>query len=390
MITSTDRNATINFPESGEYTGVMIVNKNAIVCSDTAYLALNIIPSDIKADFEFTYDKCSSLPVQFKDKSIGILTPIKTWKWEYMDGESGIAKNPAHLFKKPGNYPIKLTVSDGKICKAEVIKDLVYFPAPELLDVLPDKFRACAPAEIHFQNLSLPLDTSYQVEWDFGDGTRASGLNASHTYKTPGSYAIGLSIKAPSGCVTKESFPAFVKVQDGPNADFSYSPTEITTLNSTVHFSNLSKDAVAYSWNFGDNSVSELSNPNHSYKDTGTYNIILIAKHQNGCVDTTSKNLDVQLHISYFLPNAFSPNNDGVNDIYLGNGTILGMQDFKMSIFNRWGEMVFYSEDPYAGWNGKKHNQGLIEPNGVYVCMVQYKTNKGEAREVKSFATLIR
>jgi CHU_C Type IX secretion signal domain len=66
------------------------------------------------------------------------------------------------------------------------------------------------------------------------------------------------------------------------------------------------------------------------------------------------------------------------------------MQDFNMSIFNRWGEMVFYTEDPLQGWNGRKNNQGLVEPNGVYVCLVRYKTDRGEARELKGFATLIR
>ncbi|MEP7321352.1 MAG: PKD domain-containing protein [Saprospiraceae bacterium] len=390
LITNTDRDATILFPEPGEYTGLMIVNKNAIICSDTAYVDLNIIPSDIKADFDFTYDKCSSLPVQFKDKSFGVQTPIKTWKWDFMDGEIGSGKNSNHLFKKPGNYPVKLIVTDGKICKSEIVKNLVYFPAPEVLDVLPDKFRACVPANIHFQNLSLPLDTSYQVDWDFGDGTHSAGLHADHTYDKPGSYSIAISIKAPSGCVSKETFPAFVKVQEGPDADFTYNPEIITTLKSVVNFSNQSKGAISYSWNFGDNSVSAITNPIHHYTDTGKFNIVLVALHENGCIDTASKTLEVLLNISYFLPNAFSPNNDGVNDIYVGNGAILGMQDFKMSIYNRWGEVVFLSEDPFGGWNGRKQNNGPVEPNGVYICVVQYKTDKGESREVKSFATLVR
>lgn len=389
-ITNTDRNAVITFPEPGDYAGVMIVNKNAIVCSDTALVNLKIIPSDIKADFEFTYDKCSSLPVQFKDKSTGTQTPVKSWRWDFMDGETASGKNPAHLFRSPGNYPVKLTVSDGKICKSESVKDLAYFPAPLLLDLLPDKYRACVPATIHFQNLSIPLDTSYLVEWDFGDGTHSMGLNADHTYATPGSFSVGLSVKAPSGCISKELFPAFVKIQEGPVADFSVSPSVLTSLNSTAHFTNLSRDAISYTWNFGDQFGSDLTNPSHSFRDTGLFNITLVARHQNGCVDTTLKQLEVLLNISYFLPNAFSPNNDGVNDIYLGNGSFAGIQDFKMTIFNRWGEIVFYSEDPFSGWNGKKHNKGPIEPNGVYVCTVQYKTNKGEPRDLKSFATLIR
>ena len=388
--TSNDKNATITFPAPGKYKGLMIVNRNALICSDTAFVDLNIIPSDIKAGFEFDYDKCSSLPIKFMDQSSGSLTPPRTWHWDFNDGTSSRNKNSSHLFQLPGKYQVTLTVTDGSICKSTASREIAYFPAPQLLDVLPDKFRGCAPATIRFQNLSIPLDSTYQVDWEFGDGTRASGLHATHTYNSPGVYSISMSILAPSGCVTRESFNSFVRVQEGPVSAFDFSPKSLTTLNPSVQFTNMSRDAVAYSWNFGDENGSELENPSHLYQDTGTYIVNLIAKHQNGCIDTSQKQLDVLLNISYFLPNAFTPNNDGVNDFFLGAGSMTGMQDFNMSIFNRWGEMVFYTEDPLQGWNGRKNNQGLVEPNGVYVCLVRYKTDRGEGRELKGFATLIR
>ncbi len=390
IYTSNDRNATINFPAPGDYTGIMIVNKNAIVCSDTANVNLTIIPSDIAADFDFVYDKCSSAPIQFADKSSGTKTPIKNWTWDFKDGIQSSNRSPNHLFKTPGNYGITLTVTDGKICKASKTKDLAYFPAPQILDILPDKFRACVPASIHFENLSLPLDTSYLVEWDFGDGGKTVSINADHIYTKAGVYSVSMIIKAPSGCVSRESFPSFVRVQDGPVADFSYNPTSITTLNPSVHFTNLAQKATSVSWNFGDENASNEDNPSHTYRDTGRYTITQIARHENGCIDTAQQTLDISLNISYFLPNAFTPNNDGVNDIYLGTGTIVGMQDFKMSVYNRWGEQIYYSEDPIMGWNGKKFNNGPLEANGVYVCVVRYRTDRGEEREIKSFATLIR
>lgn len=390
-LTNTDRDPTILFPEPGEYRGIMIVNKNALICSDTATINLKIIPADLKADFDFTYDKCSSLPVQFKDFSTGVLTPIKTWLWNFKDGDPlSSSKNPFHLFKKPGNYDIQLTVSDGKICTATKSKSLAYFPAPEVIDILPDKFRACVPAQIHFDNLSLPLDSNYHVEWDFGDGQKYKGLHATHIYNLPGNYTISLSIKAPSGCITTEVFPSFVRVQEGPVADFDFNPKVITTLNPTVAFLNTSKESSQFSWNFGDENGSELKDPIHTYRDTGSMVVTLLAKHLNGCIDTAQKILDISLNISYFLPNAFSPNNDGVNDIYIGTGSLLGMQGFSMSVYNRWGENIYFSKDPLEGWNGRRKNLGIIEPNGVYVCIVRYKTNRGEDRELKSFATLIR
>lgn len=389
-ITSNDKDPLISFPEPGEYNGIMIVNKNALVCSDTAYVKLNIIPSDLNADFDFVYDKCSNTAIQFNDKSTGTRTPIKKWTWDFKDGMQSSSKSPAHLFKKPGNYAISLTVTDGKICKSEKIKELNYFPAPTVLDVLPNRFRACVPADIHFENLSIPLDSNYLVEWDFGDGTKAISQNANHIYTKPGSYNISMSIKAPSGCVTKESFPNFVIVQNGPEANFDFEPKELTMLNPSVRFTSLAKEALNVTWNFGDNQASFEKNPNHVYRDTGRYVITQIARHENGCIDTISKMLRVGLNISYFLPNAFTPNNDGINDVYIGTGSIAGIQDFTMKIFNRWGEQIYYSEDPRAGWNGRKNNKGTVQANGVYVCLVRYKTDKDEIRELKSFATLIK
>lgn len=389
-VSSSDKDPTIVFPEVGEYTGLMIVNKNALICSDTAFVNLKIIPSDLKADFDFIYDKCSSTPIQFTDRSSGVQTPIKKWIWDFKDGLMSSLKSPAHLFKRPGNYPIKLTVTDGKSCKSEKIKDLAYFPAPEVLDILPNKFRACVPADIHFDNLSIPLDSNYKVEWDFGDGTKIKSQHADHRYTKPGSYSISLSITAPSGCITTESFPSFVHMQAGPEAEFDFSPKEITLLNPTVNFTNQSASALSVSWDFGDNQSTNLKNPSHKYRDTGWYKVIQTARHENGCVDTASKWLRIGLNISYFLPNAFTPNNDGVNDIYKGTGSTAGMTDFKMRIFNRWGEQVYFSEDPAGGWNGRKNNKGAIQSNGVYVCQVLYKDDKGDLKELKSFATLIR
>ncbi len=389
-LTSTDKDASIAFTRPGQYSGVMIVNRNALVCNDTAFIELNIIPSDIKADFEFDYDKCSTLPIKFNDRSTGVVTPVKNYEWTFDDGSFSASRNPSHLFQKPGNYAIKLQVTDGKICRSEKIKELNYFPAPQLLDILPDKFRACAPATINFRNLSIPVDETYQVEWDFGDGNKFTGIHASHTYTRAGTYTIGLSLKAPSGCVTRETFPGFVRVQEGPEADFRFSPEDPNLLNPTVQFTNLSRAAVEYAWDFGDESGATEKNPLHTYPDTGNYVVSLSVRHENGCRDSVARLVRVGLYITYFLPNAFTPNNDGVNDLYFGTGTFPGMQDFNLNIFNRWGELIFSTEDPSEGWNGRKQNKGPMEPNGVYICIVKYKNDRGDPREVTGFATLIR
>lgn len=390
VLSSNEKNAKINFPTPGQYKGVMIVNRNAIVCNDTAYINLNIIPSDLKSDFTFEYDKCNASPIKFNNLSSGNSTPVRTINWEFGDGSGETVRNPVHLYKKPGDYDIKLTVTDGKICRSSTTKKLPYFPSPALLDILPDKFRACVPATIYFNNLSIPVDSTYEVNWEFGDGNTAKTIHASHEYKKAGTYSIKLSLKAPNGCTTVETFPNFVRIQEGPDADFTYNPKEPTTKDPTVKFTDISKDAISYLWDFGDESGSTDRNPTHFYKDTGDFAVLLTVKSANGCTDTIRQNLRVGLNISYFLPNAFTPNNDGINDLYYGVGSFVGMRDFQLRIFNRWGELIFHSLDPNEGWNGRKNNKGSIEPNGVYVCVVNYKDDHGDLKELKGFATLIR
>ena len=116
----------------------------------------------------------------------------------------------------------------------------------------------------------------------------------------------------------------------------------------------------------------------------------LITANQFGCTDTISKLLDVIPQVTYFLPNAFTPNEDGTNDDYRGKGFVEGMKNFKLEIFNRWGERVFQTNDPYDSWNGQKFNKGQAAPQGVYLCLVTYTTPRGENRELRSYATLLR
>ncbi|MCB0586478.1 MAG: gliding motility-associated C-terminal domain-containing protein, partial [Phaeodactylibacter sp.] len=112
--------------------------------------------------------------------------------------------------------------------------------------------------------------------------------------------------------------------------------------------------------------------------------------HPSGCKDTATQVIDIVPKVTYFLPNAFSPNDDSVNDIFLGKGYLEGVRGFEMSIWNRWGENIFSTSDPLEGWNGRKHNTGNPAPEGVYVCLVRYTSPRGEPIEIKGFATLIR
>ena len=148
--------------------------------------------------------------------------------------------------------------------------------------------------------------------------------------------------------------------------------------------------AIRWLYEFGTGQSSSLPNPAYTFPDTGVYEVMQIVTHPSGCLDTLIRAIDVRPEVRYYLPNAFTPNNDGSNDEYVGTGIMEGASNFKLSIWNRWGEQVFETSDPFSGWNGRKHNTGKEVPSGVYMVLATFNGPRGEPYELKGVATVIR
>jgi gliding motility-associated-like protein len=202
-------------------------------------------------------------------------------------------------------------------------------------------------------------------------------------------YTLRLIVRSPIGCIdTSYSYHEALIV---PEAGFTTQPEVnlISIFNNDVQFIDQSINAAAWNWNFNDLDQSTLQNPTFSFPDTGWVRVTQIVTHPNGCRDTALFNLDIVPKISYFLPNAFTPNNDGVNDIYMGAGHFEYIQDFSMQIYNRWGEMIYENKNPFDFWNGRKFNTGERCQLGVYVVVVRIKGPRGFEEEIRGFATIV-
>ncbi len=386
--TFSDWNPTVTFPGEGNYEGQLLLNPGTD-CGDTANVFVNIFPA-IDADFEFEYDTCVAGPVQFNDLSVSGSGNITEWNWEFGDENTSTAQNPTHVYRQPGNITAQLTVTDINKCKDTKTKNVPYFPVPALLVIAPSEFIGCAPANIFFNNLSYPIDETYNINWDFGDGGASKEISPTHLFENPGTYTISIDITSPIGCKTDTIFNNLIKVEESPEAGFSFAPTEPSNIEPTVYFTDQSQRANRWFWNFGNGVTSTQQNPAYTYRDTGVYEVKQIVTHPSGCTDTLIRTLDVKPEVRFHLPNAFTPNSDGLNDTYLGVGLMEGASGFQMTIWNRWGEMIFETSDPNEGWNGRKFNSGAESPNGVYVVVVTFKGPRGEPFEFKTFTTLIR
>ena len=175
-----------------------------------------------------------------------------------------------------------------------------------------------------------------------------------------------------------------------PVADFTYTPSQLSNLIPTAEFTDQSTNVVKWRWTFGASGISIDQNPTHTFPDTGLQVVQLVVFHQSGCTDTIQKVLDVIPEVRYFLPNAFTPNGDGANDGFRGNGMMEGSKDFEFKVWNRYGELLFETNDPFESWNGRKNNTGDLSTQGVYVVVVTYTGPRGDKYKLRGYATLIK
>ena len=379
---------TVDFPRVGTYTGMLVLNPG-LECTDSASIVVNVYP-EMEPDFEFDYDTCLAGPIAFFDKSVAKDNQIIGWEWRFGGGVIKDLQNPIHEYDEPGVYSILLAVKDTNDCNAFVRKELSYFPLPRDIIVSPSAAIGCQPVEIFFENLTKPIDETYQINWDFGDGGFSDELSPSHLYEEIGTFTVTIDLVSPSGCRTDTVFPNLIKVKEAPIADFSWTPEELTTFNSTAEFTDKSINAARREWLFNQNFRTGEVNPTYTFRETGLQEIQLIAYSLDGCTDTAFAKIDIYPEYTFYLPNAFTPNHDGNNDTYLGVGFFQNAQNYNMTIWNRWGEKIFDSTDPTEGWNGRKFNIGKPSPQDVYMVRVTFDDAKGAPLSFLGQATLVR
>lgn len=381
--------ATVTFPDTGSYTGILILNPNS-ECGDTAYINVDIFPK-VTASFSFDYDTCVAGPVIFTDHSYGDGV-VNHWDWRFgVPGGQSNEQDPEYQYQIPGDHPVRLRVTDENTCSGDTIKIVNWYPVPPLIIIQPSSYLGCAPADIFFNNLSSPIDETYHIVWNFGDGTIVEDtISPTHLYTEPGAYDVSVAITSPIGCFVSDSFPNLIRVEPSPVADFECDPDEgLTNFNSTVQFTDKSTGAAYWNWQLDRFKTSLEQNPVFTFPDTGLVKIRLIVTHIEGCKDSMSKVLDIRPVVLWNMPNAFTPNGDGLNDGFLGKGYLEGAENFRMTIWNRWGELVYETTNPDDEWNGRVQNSGGMSPAGVYVYLVTFTGPRGETFEFRGFATLV-
>ena len=380
---------TVDFSGPGTYPGVLYINEGS-ACSDSALLNVEIY-EPLYAAFDFSYDTCVAGPVAFSDRSYTAVG-ITDYEWNFGNGNGSTEQNPAFEFDTPGDFPVNLRVTDNNGCVTDSLAFISYRPAPAVLVVAPNDTAGCAPATIILNNLSRPIDETYDISWEFGDGQFGTAISPRHVYQEAGVYDVSLSVTSPIGCSIDTVFPALVRMEPDPIGDFMIDPPRgASNLAPTVNFFDQSSDDVVR-WDYYLNGapIAGGSKPDleFSFPDTGIQAITLVVTNPPFCQDTITRLYDVEPKVTFWFPNAFTPNEDGRNDFFRGKGILRGMTGYRLVIWDRSGNQVFESTDTATGWDGRF--RGKLLPQGVYVYELEYLGPRGTPTSERGFATLMR
>ncbi len=375
MITNDQRDWTLTFPDYGNYQGQMIINEG-LFCADTAFISVDIFPP-VEAALSVEFDSCLIAPIHLIDETDSPFSSIVDWTWE-VDGQIYEMQFPEILLSTSGNYEIELRVEDDNACKDTANTTISYHPVPTDLSLGVSAFKSCAPSLISFEELSGVINKDYTVLWDFGDGEKSAEVSPVHEYNTPGIYTISLEVESLLACQNTGLFEDYIQVLESPLSQFSYTPQDLNAINNLVEFNNESQESEAWEWRFNEHDYSSKEHPSFEFVDTGIYEVQLVSFHANGCTDTIKKTLNIKPLDFFYFPNAFTPNFDGKNETFRGLGEVQGMSDFRLQIWNRWGELVFETADSKEGWDGRKNNIGQKQKEGIFVYQYRFLNARNE------------
>lgn len=369
LVTITDANGCTNAQNSQ---AIVIENPAPVMTAmsdEDVCEAGSLNPADFVSDIPgttFGWTNLSGIDIGFGLNGMGNINPFTAMNTSGADEIATVEVTP---------------VSPAGCVGTPIQFDIISHPLPNIL-FSGDPLMGCEPHMVTFSNMSTPGGQNCQ--WQFGDGSSATGCGTVTNTYNAGTYDVTLTVTTADGCSNSDTYANYVTVAALPVASFSWSPQTIDVQDTEVEFNNSSSGAEGYEWTFGDESpMSNVENPTHFFPndEPGSYTVTLVAYSNNGaCTDTAEAVITIDDVIIFYVPNTFTPDGDVYNETFSPVFTSgYDPYDFHLTIYNRWGEIVFESYDASKGWDGTYSDQGLVE-DGVYIWQIEFKETMSDKR----------
>jgi len=286
------------------------------------------------------------------------------------------------------NYTLQVIDACGNTSNAVV--DIYTYPIPAL-NFNADILQGCPPLTVEFNQDNYSFNFDYSWGFDDNDENNLSlDYNPTHTFNESGLYDITVQVTDSNGCKNQLTIEDMINVYPKPDAKFWVDEDVVSFIYANIYFDNHSIDNYYNFWMFDDGDSSLIENPYHKYEMTGIYYPKLIVENEYGCKDTAIKKIEIQNEFTLYVPTAFSPDGDGINDGFRAVGHGIDLDNYFIAVYDRWGEMIWSTNDLFEYWTGDAKNHGETVPIGVYKWLIVCKDFKAVEHTKTGNVTLIR
>lgn len=350
-------------------------------CKDSVVQTIDLL-HPLTAAFSASSDTiCQGMTVQFNDASVTTsrngIDP--RFYWDFGDGDTSQAQNPSHTFSRTGVFRVLLLVTDFVPC-TDTESIIIYVDSAAGLSLFARDTVICAGSALTIVPSYLPSGFR-SITWDLGDNSVPFEENSpvQHAYELPGSYTVTATADyriCPDTTVTLQlRVKPYPQVQLGRDTFLCPNAAPIRLVPANVS----TAPGTTWRWNTGDTTSGITARQSGTYWVTATL---------DGCSTTDSQIVYKDCYVD--IPNAFTPNGDGTNNMFFPRQLLSrGVTTFHMQVYDRWGQMVFETARPDGrGWDGSFN--GEPQPAGVYIYVIDAAFKSGRSEHYQGNVTLLR
>ena len=377
---SFDDSPSFTYPEPGSYTASLIASAPG-TCPDTAFFTVEVTPA-IFADFEEQDGQCFD-GNEFSFAAGGNFGPTAELTWSFQNGSlsSFSGANPPDInFIEPGQNLVSLTAfQEG--CETYFESVVNTIPNPQADFTFHGD--GCVPMAATFTNLSFG-GTNPSYKWNFGDGNTSAGQSPVNVYTQPGIYDVSLMVTSSGECVDSSfvKYNQLIEVNPSPDASFFIDQHQVDILDPTIQVASESNNSLwTCEFFVSDSTNYDLCNFEHEFDSPGSFTVLHIITNEFGCEGRAIQDVLVTGSL-FWAPNAITMNGDGLNDFF--KPVVLGAEEYQITIYDRWGQIMFNSNDPDLPWVPEYAHPG------VYIYKVRLKEAGTLVHDYAGHFTIIR
>ena len=399
---TSDTTGYVNASRPGNFTYTFTV-VDEYGCEYSRSIPVNVIqmPTPHLPD---TISICTGAQTATLDPGFDYLGPTALISYTWSNGET----SPIIHVSDTGTYYLNISTYNADHSLACTALDTVFVdisPMPRA-DFEGTKLAGCAPLNVHLHSLCSFVDGEAHsnialfYHWTVTNEQNAvvfssTAENPSLTLQSRGSYNVKLVVTTSGGCADSMLLTNYINVFPQPHATFNYSLVALgIDAGGTYNFANTTdisvftaSDNLAWHWDYGDGEESDFFDGSHEYIHSGNYVVHLSVNTESGCSDEVSQTIHIPTPFYFYVPNAFSPNSDGINEIFRPFGYGFNPEKYEFMVFERTGRLIFRTNNYEQGWNGK--DNGKLVPFGSYVYLIRTENMEGEPKEYMGTVTVV-